>query len=571
LQDERGSLSHPRQLGWFLAGRVLAISLFLGGTIFHQWKGGPDQNLLLVNLLALLIGFSYVQSIASALLLPRVRNVRFFVQVQVVWDLVFVFFIIYLTGGIESIFSSLFILIILAASIFLPRRDLFLVASSASILYGSLLDLQFYGYLPFFRGLGTGEAYNAADVFYSVFEYVSAFFLTAFLSGLLVERLRRSQQALALKLIDFEELERLNRTIVRSVPSGMMIVNPEGRIRSFNPAASKITGYSLEEIYDREIREIFPEIKTLNGGEFHYVERDEAIISNRQGETRTLGYGTSLVKDPRERTLGLLVVFQDLSDLKKMEDQLKRSDRLAAAGQLASGMAHEIRNPLASISGSVQLMMESADLSKEDRRLMNIVVREADRLGHILTDFLQFARPPEPKIEWVDVSALLDEVIQMAAHDPRFSQIQISRAYQKRGTMALDRGQIRQAVWNLMINAAEAIQGKGTIVLRADFQAQVLLVEDDGPGVEDGIRMKIFDPFFTTKERGSGLGLALVHTITELHRGHITFTSKKPHGAIFALHFPVPKEVFNGALQEPGGNSGIQPQNSQKKRSAAHF
>jgi two-component system sensor histidine kinase PilS (NtrC family) len=218
-----------------------------------------------------------------------------------------------------------------------------------------------------------------------------------------------------------------------------------------------------------------------------------------------------------------------------MEEQLKWADRLAAVGRLASGMAHEIRNPLASISGSVQLLMDGSHVSDEDRRLMEIVVKEADRLSNLLTDFLIFARPTPPKPVEVDASALLDELADILIADSRFSGVKILREYPSGVRMHLDRQKFHQALWNLAINGAEAMASRGVLILGIDPDASAVYVEDSGPGISEDIRDKIFDPFFTTKDRGTGLGLATVYAIVEAHGGEIELASGAKGGIRFTI------------------------------------
>jgi len=526
-----------RQLRWFLLCRVLIITLFLGGAIAYQLRSGLAKPHPVLPFLYLLIGVSYIYALFSVSVLPRNRHLRLFTQAQVVWDLLFVSSLIYVTGGIESIFSFLFILVIISASVFLTRKEVLLVASAAAILYGSILDLQFYGYLPLLGGLSFPKEIIGRDVFFAVFVNVLAFFLTALLSGTLAERLRRSELALEKKEIDYEELEYLNRTILANISSGLMIVNARGRIRSWNAAAEKITGYSLHEVYDRDVREVFQYLSIYDGA-FKVVSRGEGRFPDQQGTQRILGYASLLIKNPQDETMGLLVTFQDLTHVKQLEEQLLRADRLAAIGQLASGMAHEIRNPLAAISGSVQLLMEGDDISNENRRLKGIVVKEANRLSDLLTDFLLFARPSLPRIESVDVSVLLDELADMIIADSRFSGVKILREYRPGIRMRLDRRQFSQALWNLLINGAEAMDGDGLMCLGIASDARTVYVEDSGPGIAEGIRDRIFDPFFTTKERGTGLGLATAYSIVEAHHGTIEVATGAAGGARFSIHLP---------------------------------
>lgn len=526
-----------RQLSWFLFARVLVVTLLLGGTIIYHLRGASGKPQFFLLSPFLLAAAYYGQAAAAAVFIPRVRRLRFFVQAQIVWDLLFFTGLIYLTGGFDSPFPFLFILVVISAGVFLTRREIFFVASASAILYGSLLDLQYYGYLPPLPGLSLPHQIDGREVFYAVFVNVIGFLLTALLSSILAERLRRSEQALEKREIDYEELERLNRTILASIGSGLMIINPQGRIRSFNAAAEKITGFRLEEVYDRDVRELFPALAVFDG-KFRIVERGEASYNAGRAGRQILGYASSLISGAAESPLGLLITFQDLTRLKGMEERLKRADRLAAVGQLASGMAHEIRNPLASISGSVQLLMEGRDTSEEDRRLMRIVVREADRLSALLTDFLVFAHPSPPELSEVDVSLLMDELADMASADPRFGGIEIRREYPSGVNMLLDRQKLHQALWNLAINAAEAMDGKGVVTLGLAPAGGEVYVEDTGPGIPEQIRGKIFNPFFTTKDRGTGLGLATVHKIVEAHGGSIEVAAGRSSGARFTIRLP---------------------------------
>ncbi len=382
-----------RLLSWYLAIRLFVVCLFLGGTILYQLQQGSWVASPAARYLTYLTLFAILHTLVSGFILVRIRRYRHFINAQLSWDLIFVTLIIYLTGGVDSLYSFLFILVIIAASVFCPRHQLLVVASASSILYGSLLDLQFYGYLSFPGSQPLVKVLDHYDVFYAVFLHVGAFFLTALLSGALAERLRRSEEARERREIDYGELERLNQAILANINSGLMVVNSAGRIRSFNKAASKITGRRLEEVYNRPVEALFPEFDTFDPLALDGVERGEMHFKRDMDETLTLGYSASHVVDRDNDSLGLLIAFQDLTDYKALEEQLKRADRLAAVGRLASGLAHEIRNPLASISGSVQLLLEDDNVSPEDRRLMNIVIKEADRLSRLLSDFLNFARP----------------------------------------------------------------------------------------------------------------------------------------------------------------------------------
>lgn len=523
-----------RLLLWFLLGRVLVVTLLLGGALFFHLRDGSDPRFFSRSLY-LLLGIFYGQTVLAGAAIWWIRRRQWYVHAQIVWDLLFIAGLIFFTGGIDSPFSFLFFLVVIGASVVLVRREMLVVASAAAILYGSLLDLQYYGYLPrLAQWVARPQPVDSRQVFFSVFIHVSGILVTAWLCGLLIERLRRSEQALAVKTIDLVELEHFNRTILSSIGSGLMIVNPLGRIRSFNLAAEKISNLTLDQVYDRDVREIFPGFAVYDGS-LLLVDRGEGFFDAPESGRRTFGYASSWVKAADGHTQGLLVNFRDMTEYKGLEERLKRADRLAAVGQLASGMAHEIRNPLASISGSVQLLMEATNVSEEDRRLMGIVIKEADRLSDLLTDFLLFAHPGTPKIARVDISAVLDGLAMMAATDSRFAAIEIRKAYPAGVWMLADSNLLHQALWNLLINGAEAMPEGGFLTLDADGGEQTIVVEDCGPGIPEQIRNKIFNPFFTTKDSGTGLGLATVHAIVEAHGGSVGVARGCGGGARFFL------------------------------------
>ncbi len=521
-----------RSLAWFLAFRVVIITLFLGGTsvFFLTGKMGGD----IAPYLFLLLALSYLQALVSALALLWVKRHSFFAQVQLFWDLLFVTTLILITGGVESAFPFVYLLVIVSGSFLLPRRQTIYVAGTAAILFGGLLDLQYFGYIRVPNG-NTPSTYEL--YIYSVFVHVLAFLLTGLLSGTLAERWRYSEAALQRKSIDYAELERLNRTILSHISSGLMIINRQGRIRSFNAAASDITGYSLEDIYDQEISAVFPSLKVLDRDGYIQASRAEALIESKAKKRLVLGYATMPIRDHREVEVGLLITFQDLTKLKEVEIQLQRADRLAAVGRLASGMAHEIRNPLASISGSVQLLLEDESLDPQNQKLMQIVFREAGRLSKLLNDFLVFARPRPPQKEVIDVCALFEELRELIGSDPRLANLTLQLDCPASATLDADRNMLHQTIWNLLLNANDAVSGKGTVVLGFDDSLKLLWVEDSGPGIDPGIIDTLFDPFVSTREQGTGLGLATVYTIMEAHGARINLGRSRYGGAAFYFSF----------------------------------
>jgi two-component system sensor histidine kinase PilS (NtrC family) len=523
-------ISH-RQIGWYLGGRILTAALILIATVTYQQLNQANLDfdpLHWLYLAALLFG---IESLAAFILSRYLRRFELFLQSQITWDLLFSTLMVFLTGGIESPFVFLFILVILSASVFFQLRQTLIVAAASAILYGSLINLQYFGYLP----LLSSSPPAAHTVLYAVYANILAFFLTAFLGGTLSARLSKSEQALKEKEIDYEELDRLNRAIVANIGSGLMTINPNGQIRVFNQGAERITGLRQSAVYDRDVREIFPEL-TIYDGSFIHNPRNEGTFLDDNGKKLTLGFTTTLIAGVDKKEDNLLVSFQDLSHLIEIEEQLRRNDRLVAVGQLSAGLAHEIRNPLASISGSVQLLLEGGSMSAHDQRLLQIVLREVERLNHLLSDFLMFARPTPPVLERHDLALIFDELIEIVKGDPRFSRIQFLKEYRS-GEFLCDEGQLRRALLNLIINAAEALNGVGTIRLSADNSTALIRVEDSGPGLLPEAKKQLFNPFFTTKENGTGLGLATVHAIVSAHDGKIKVTKSSLGGVAFTLSF----------------------------------
>ena len=528
------SATSRRQIVWYLIGRVIIAALILVATIIYQKLNYKlfdftFDPLYWLYLLAILF---IAESLGAYLLCRFLSRFELFLHGQITWDILFTTLLVFLTGGIESPFAFVFILVILSASVFVQQRQTLIIAAASAILYGSLIDLQYFGYLPIF----TASPPALPTVLYAVYANILAFFLSAFLGGILSARLRRSEEALKEKQIDYEELDRLNRAIVANIGSGIMTINPAGKIRVFNYGAERITGMSQSEVYGRDVREILPAL-TIYDGSFHHTRRNEGAFVDRNGKKLTIGFTTTLISGVDRKEDNLLISFQDLTHLKEIEEQLRRNDRLVAVGQLSAGLAHEIRNPLASISGSVQLLLEGGSIPANDQQLLQIVLREAERLNLLLGDFLRFARPTPPTLLRHDLALIFDDLLKVVKGDPRFVRIQFLKDYDSNEFLC-DDGQLKQALLNLLINAAEAINGNGIIRLGAESSPGITIrVEDSGPGLPPEVQKQLFNPFFTTKENGTGLGLATMHAIVSAHGGKIEVGRSSLGGAAFTLIF----------------------------------
>ena len=547
-------MNEKQRFVWFIFLRVMVVSLFLAATIILDIKEPENFGENTLSGLIRLFGVTYLFSIASLVILRYARfSAQFrqtFAYAQIIWDLVLITILFLLTGGISSPISFLYILSIINASVLLSRKEALYTASLCAILYGSILDLQYYGKLGFF-GLSQIPAlqYGSKYLFYTMFVNILAFFLTAFLTGYLAERVRKSEHALLEKEIDYEELERLNSSIVSNLDSGLLTVNTTGRIRVFNRYVTELTGMSQEEAYDRPLPEIIPGFDHLQEDGF-ILQRGEIEYQPPSGSTMALGFKTVPFFDKDGERAGIIVSLHDNTRIKAMEADLKKSDRLAAIGELSARIAHEIRNPLASISGSVQLIAQGAKIDDNDKKLLEIVLRETSRLNELIGDFLEYARPGNPLKIPILLKQFLTDLIALLRTDPRFDTVQIHNECADDLTLDLDRDLFQQVFWNLLGNAAEAMPAGGRITVSAEILVGEIIginpgnvakiaVSDNGRGMSNDDLKRVFEPFFTTKPGGTGLGLATVYRIVESHSGVILVDSVLGRGTTFTIYLPI--------------------------------
>jgi two-component system sensor histidine kinase PilS (NtrC family) len=555
------------RIKWLMFFRAVVVTLLLGATVIVQLRDSSFFRYVSPVYFYAFIGFTYTLTLVYALLLQRVRSLKLFAYVQILGDVFIITLLIYLTGGIASIFSWVYLLAIFSAGTILYRRGGLLVASASSILYGALLDLEYYQLL---LPIG-GRQFSSLEpqgvyVLYLILVNMMAFYLVAILSSYLAEQIRRKEEELKKRIIDYRQLERLYKHIVQNVVSGLVTVDETGRVTSFNRMAEEITGRKFEEVYQEEIDSLFPGLSawrhTLEenpGGGVNRLHplRWETRFQRKDGASLILGFSISPLKDSSDREMGNIFIFQDLTRLREMEEHLKRADRLAAVGKMAAGIAHEIRNPLASISGSIEILKEELVSSPQNQQLMGIVLREVNHLNTLIADFLLFARPFSPGKEKIHLNSLIEEILQMFTRGPDFNRrIRLETQFEDDLHIQGDPHQIRQVFWNLFINAAQAMPGGGTlrVELRKGSSPHApsggrivgeISVIDSGTGIGEEELEKIFDPFYTTKERGTGLGLSIVYSIVEGYGGKVTVQSRKGKGSVFSVSLP---------LAEPSGN-----------------
>jgi two-component system, NtrC family, sensor histidine kinase PilS len=539
-----------------MLGRLVLATFLLCSLVFFQYR----YHIYHFSAVYLLF-FSFTVYTISGIhwyLIRHFTNLPVLAYIQVSGDIALITWLVSLTGGIDSGFSLLYHVTIIAASIILYRRGGYLSASLASILYGSMLDMQYYNVLGFTRS----QNFTPFQVLYLLFVNILSFYLVALLSSYLSERLRKTRQELQEKSMDFEDLRVIQDHILRSVGTGIVTMNMTGDITSWNHAAETITGYRFEEargnwrtIFGDGIKGLFGHTGDLKGRPVRF----EGQIVKRDGDNAILGFTASLLKDDHDAVRGIILTFQDITRLIEMEDQMRRQERLATVGSLAAGIAHEIRNPLASLSGSIQMLQGELDLKGDHKHLMDIVLRETDRLNTIITEFLDYARPRSDQRERLALDAVVNETIELFKNSRMF-QAGISIRCEVAPNMAVtgDPQRLRQVFWNLLINAAQATSDGGSIVISAapgtdDRSDEVIIcISDTGTGIANEHLENIFDPFFTTKTDGTGLGLAIVYRIIEDLGGSIDVKSEPGKGTIFTIRLP-----FEEIREPAASNAGL--------------
>lgn len=524
----------------------MVLTTFLVGTLIFFQQRYRIYSFHIAVLYYILFSV-YFLSVLYRYLLSTITNLPFLGYLQTSIDILLVTFLVYLTGGIDSGFSVLYHLTIISASINLYRRGGYLSASFASILYGSMLDMQYYNVLFFIRN----QNFTAAQVLYQVFIHILSFYIVALLSGYLTERLRKTHDELREKSIDFDDLRVLQEHILKSVGNGILTMDLSGKITSWNPAAEQITGYSYDEIknswqnvFGSSIQELFGHTDSLKERPFRFDGR----LIKKDGNLASLGMIASLLKDDTNAVRGIILTFQDTTKMLEMEDHIRRQERLVTIGSLAAGIAHEIRNPLAALSGSIQVLQNELKLKDDNKRLMDIVVNETDRLNTIITEFLEYARPTSAQADRIELNSLLNETIILLKNSKNFHKnISVLKEIYPQLVLKGDPQRLRQVFWNLLINACQAMPDGGVLTITAASFSQAeddsvwcqIVISDTGLGIHNKDLRKIFDPFFTTKAGGTGLGLAIVHRIIDDHRGSITVDSEPGKGTQFKIRLPM--------------------------------
>jgi len=528
-------------LVWLGKVRVIVIT-FLFGIELAVSVLTPSN--LPTKIFVPLILLWYTLSLFYIVLLAMWSDVRFQAKLQVLTDLFMSGALVYITGGIDSSFSFLYPLIIIVASILLSRTWTLLVASLAFIVSGAQLELTYFGILQGFSTSRTDLRSLQVTIFINLFAYLAI----ALLSSQLSNKLRQVDVQLQDKSGALENLQALHQNIVNSISGGLITTALDGRVTLINPAGQRLLERSEADVIGLGIAELF--LDQLPQIESSYA-RTEVRSVTPLGRQKTFGVLRSALEVPERGTVGYIYALDDLTEIRRLEREVRLRDRLTAVGRLAAAIAHEIRNPLSSIAGSVKVLADVSVLDQEQKTLVDIVTRESERLNSIVSDFLMYAREKQYKFVNQDLVPLLEDTLALLQNRPAASAddskpLTIVRKFEATAAWSLvDGDRMKQVFWNICENAARAMPQGGTLTvsLSSDNGNWKIGFADTGQGLSPQDKERIFEPFQSGFQGGTGLGLAIVYQIVQAHEGKVAARSAAGQGTEFIVqlkHAAVP-------------------------------
>jgi two-component system sensor histidine kinase PilS (NtrC family) len=540
-----------RKLLWLIAGRALAITLVLGSAILVQYRVeyNPALAWFQIGPFFALIGLTYALTFLWIWTLRFVDRHKWLIDVQVACDALIVSAIVYLTrtDGVTSYFSSLYALPIVAASTVQSWRGGLTVSLLSCAMYTGMVLAQYLtppGTMPFI----VQQVLPATRVaIFTVGLNVFGFMAVAGLSGYLAEGLRRTGAQLEEASTQLADLQAFNQHVIDSLRSGLATSDMEGRLLTFNRAAETITGMPAVEVVGRPVVDVLQLpaalVLPLTTGDARAAgQRHEFGYRRTDGRRIEIGMTSAPLLTPRGES-GFLFTFQDVTELMKHDREARIQQRLAAVGEMAAGIAHEIRNPLASMAGSIQILRDELPLTPDQSQLMDIVLRESDRLNDTIKNFLSFARPQRSAMTDLDLRTILRDTARLLRNNAEVTEQHAIVVDEPREPVIYraDEAQIKQIVWNLATNGLRAMAGGGELRLavHAVPTEVVIGVSDEGVGIAPEDMDGIFQPFRGGFARGTGLGLSIVHRIASDYGGEVRVTSERGKGTTVQVALPI--------------------------------
>jgi len=539
---------------WLLPLRLTTFSLLAGVIViwlgFPAYLHAPFLAYCVVTLTALLI-----------LLLSKRFNLQWLhhilISFQFAMEIINEAGIVYTTGSLYSPFSALYLLTIVSAATVYRLVGTLMVASLVSLTYAAVTWLNVYLLAP---GINTipsvrGGPNSADDIlFYSTFLHILIFYLVAFIAGYLAQRLQSKDKELHSTSTALKKARLDTGDILWHLNCGLVTLDTHGDIVFFNRTAESILGLKEFDISGKNCRTVFTGtmhpladnlMSVLTSKD--WLSRSEFEIVNGEGRTIPIGISTSVLYNEDFGVRGVIAIFQDLTEAKQLEEKIRQADRMAAIGELSACIAHEIRNPLASISGSVEVLKNDLAVEGDNDKLMTLIVKETTRLNNILSDFLLYARVGRSRFHKVELTHVVSEVIELIRHHPAYHKgIGIDMISEDPVTyISGDEDHLKQLLLNLGVNACQALgETDGRIIFEIEREKNAgesgavrLTVSDDGPGIPAEELPKVFLPFFSTRKGGTGLGLSIVARLMEALDGQVEVQSQPGRGAEFCLFF----------------------------------
>ena len=536
-----------RQLTWLLGLRAASAGVLFGTAILARRGAGEG---LASDPFFTVIAVTFGLTALYAAALRTTERHPWLVELQLASDVLVISAIVWLTGGIQSDFPSLYVLPVLAAAVIRSRAGGLRIAAFGGVCYGTLVAAQ-YGALSFVDMGAVSGLPPSRLALHTVGLSVFGQLAVAVLAGYAVERERRADRRLAEASTEIAGLQALTEHVVDSLAGGVLATDREGRVLSFNRAAEQITGWKAGRAHGTPVAEVLRLPATFTAGIERLTPEDgplslEHDYDRADGTRIRVGLNASPLV-AADSPVGYVFSFQDLTERRRRERDAELRERLAAIGEMAAGIAHEIRNPLASMSGAIQILHRelTGELSVEQAQLMDIVLRESERLDDTIREFLAFARPQPRQVDRVDVGAVLSETASLLRHGRECLDAHDIVVEAPPGVLCdADESQLRQIVWNLSTNALRATTGGGRLRLAARGATEagaarvVIDVEDDGVGIPEDQITRVFEPFWSTFKKGSGLGLAIVHRLVTDCHGTVRIASEPGRGTTVTVSLP---------------------------------